>query len=129
MADGRPPHPGTRPEQLRFPFDEASRAAAEARTLASDLRGLGRLVGQDLDDLASTSFAGRFADWLLAAAADACQEVSRRASALDDLADLIESSLGHARIRVADRDDQIMRFERRLRQWRDWEQPVGAGRT
>lgn len=113
--------------ELRFPFDEASRVAAEARALASDLHRLGRLLEQDLGTLSATSFAGMFAHWLAAAGDDAHLEVTRLASALEDQADRVESSIGHAHVRVADRSDQIMRYERRLRRWSDWTEPVRAG--
>lgn len=128
MPGDRPPHPGARPSDLHFPFDEARRAATETRALASDLRDLARVLAADLGDLAGTAFEGIFADWLLTAGNDAEQELRQRAGRLDDQAEQIEAATVHARNRVSERQDQVMRYEQRHRRWRDWEEPVGADR-
>lgn len=111
-------HPGPRPRDLHFPFEEARDAAMQARALADDLRSLHRRIASETDALAAGPFEGRFADWFVGLRDASVDDLGHLVDRLEAQADLVDALRATADRRIADRDDDIERWTRHEAAWR-----------
>lgn len=121
MTDQRPPHPGTKPERLEFPFGPAQTALAAINDMAAQLGDLTQAIDQGVADLHAGAFEGEFSTWFTTTGDALMAQIEARISALETDADDLEALIAEARDAIRTRDTSRHHWELAFTRYRDWE--------
>lgn len=126
MSTDPPLHPGPRPPDLHFPFDDAEDLVVQARSLADDLRRLERQIASETGLLATTPFEGWFARWFLDQRMEAARTLRDLAHRLEQQADMVDALAATAHRRIDDRVAEVQHWDWQVSTWRAAQSVAGA---
>ncbi|HKJ55827.1 MAG TPA: hypothetical protein VJ978_07545 [Nitriliruptoraceae bacterium] len=120
MTDQRPPHPGTQPERLEFPFGHARAALAAINDVVAQLRDLEQAIDQGVADLHAGAFEGEFSSWFAATGDDLVAQIDSRITELEADADDLEALIEDARQGIRARDISRHHWQQAHTRWANW---------